>query len=79
MAERKFNGESSRILYKLATCGWRTTNDKDFIKLASNDNGDDETIKRNCYKVLTCDVSDEIIDLQSSLLVGIAVQVSLRQ
>ena len=62
VAERKFNGESARILYKFATCSWRTTNDKDFLKLARYDNADDEN-ESSCYKVLTCDVSDEIIDL----------------
>ena len=31
-------------------------------------------LKRPCYKVITCDIKDEILDLQSSLMIGAAVQ-----
>jgi len=31
-----------------------------------------ETLSKPCYKVVTCDVKDDIIPLHSSLMVGIA-------
>ena len=33
--------------------------------------------EKSCYKVFTCDVNDEIIILQGSLMIGIARQVAL--
>ena len=33
---------------------------------------DGETLSRPCYKVITCDKNDEIVDLQASLMVGVA-------
>ena len=30
------------------------------------------TLKRPCYKMITCDVDDEIIDLQASVIVGVS-------
>jgi len=28
-----------------------------------------------CYKVITCDIHDEIIELQSSLMIGVAKEI----
>jgi hypothetical protein len=37
-----------------------------------------ETLSRPCYKVVTCDVKDEIIDLQASMMSGLARQACLK-
>ena len=34
---------------------------------------------KSCYKVVTCDIADEIVMLHSSLMVGVARQMALRQ
>jgi len=75
VAEKKFHGESARILFKLATGGWRATNEIDLVKPRSCKDEEDD---RQCYKVLTCDVADEIVDLHSSLMIGVAKQSLLK-
>ena len=37
-----------------------------------NNNRDHPTLSKPCYKVITCDKNDEIVDLQASLMVGVA-------
>ncbi len=38
----------------------------------------DQTVQRkNCYKVLTCDINDDIIPLQGSLMTGVARQAAI--
>ena len=70
VANRKFHGLAAEELLKFMSGGWRSTSEMDFISTrrdnrygAQND---------NCYKVLTCDTTDEIIELQSSLMIGVA-------
>ena len=33
----------------------------------------------SCYKVITCDINDEVVALQASLMIGVARQASLAQ
>ncbi len=42
VAERKFHGESARVLFKLATGGWRATNEIDFVKPRSCKDDEDD-------------------------------------
>ena len=36
-----------------------------------------KTLRKNCYKVITCDANDDIVILQGSLMVGVARQAAL--
>jgi len=73
VVEQKFFGKIAVSLVKFATGGWRATNDLDFIKIERDSKYGCNTSK-NCYKLLTCDKNDEIIELQSSLMIGVAKQ-----
>jgi hypothetical protein len=70
VADRKFFGDSAVDLLRFMTGGGRGTSDLDFIKTER----DYKYGAKNpqCHKVLTCDTSDEIIELHSSLMVGVA-------
>ena len=64
VAETKFYGRIAQTLFNLTT-GWRTTNDVD---LTTRDRENKFGLQyQNCYKVVTCDKNDEIIDVHSSL------------
>ena len=66
----KFFGQSANALYKWATCCARSNNDINYLK---EKEVEPET---PCYKVLTCEVNDEIVSWQASLMVGVARKVS---
>ena len=43
-----------------------------------NELDQDQAVQRkNCYKVLTCDINDDIIPLQGSLMTGVARQAAI--
>lgn len=64
VAETKFYGRIATTLFNL-TAGWRTTNDVD---LTTRERENKFGLQyQNCYKVVTCDKNDEIIDVNSSL------------
>ena len=69
VANRKFFGQAAEDLLKFISGGWRGTSDLDFISTKRDDRYSSSPF---CYKVLTCDTSDEIIELHSSLMVGVA-------
>ena len=48
------------------TCQWRAPNDKNFLGAP-------------CYKLMTCDPEDDIIDYYSSLMCGVAVRLAEQQ
>lgn len=58
------------ILFKFATFGWNASNDLNFLTA-------------DCpLKIMTCDPSDDVIDIHSSLMTGVALkaaQISLRR
>lgn len=73
VANRKFHGESATTIYKMVLPKYRANNDRDFINCEW-----DTTYchpDEGCYKVVTCDIADEIVELQSSLMVGVAKQI----
>ena len=47
----------------------------------TNDQVEEESVvkHKDCYKVLTCDVNDDIVIFQGSLMVGVARQAALAQ
>jgi hypothetical protein len=70
VAETKFFGKVAIQLFKFATGGWRSTSDKDILSTVRDPQFGGQS--KPCYKVLTCDKNDEIIDCHSSLMVGAA-------
>jgi hypothetical protein len=68
LAEKKFYNPISKYLFKVGTCSWKASNYKNFL-----DKGAD-----SCYKVLMVEKEDEIVDIHSSLLMGIANEVHHR-
>lgn len=61
VADRKFFGEWAVALLQFMTGGWRTSNDYDFISTERDLKYGAKNSQ--CYKVLTCDPNDEIIEL----------------
>jgi len=71
----KFYGQAGNALYKWATCCARSTSDLNFLKKKMIDSNKIEPPGIPCYKVLTCEVNDEIVSWQASLMVGVARKV----
>lgn len=66
LAEKKFHSKISSSLIKYGTLGWQVQNAYNYLK-SSYDQG--------CYKLIMCDKDDEIIDLNCSLMVGVANEI----
>ena len=60
VAKGKFHGDSAVALFKWATPGWRSNNDFNMIKSRRSDKF---SPGHHCYKVLTCDINDDIVPL----------------
>lgn len=63
LAEIKFFDKISSILVRYGTQGWQVQNGYNFLKTNP---------EKACYKILLCDKNDEILPLQSSLMIGVA-------
>ena len=61
VAETKFFGKISVLLFKYATGGWRATSDHDQLTTVRDPKYGCQPSP--CYKVMTCDRNDEIIEL----------------
>jgi hypothetical protein len=72
VAEYKFHGKSAVAIYKMVTPNYSGTNAVDMILSSRSDRF---CPGEKCYKVITCDINDEIIALNSSLMVGVAREV----
>jgi len=70
VAETKFFGKIAITLFKFTTGGWRSTADIDILTTVRDPKYG--CLTKPCYKVLTCDKNDEIIDCHSSLMVQAA-------
>ena len=68
LAYRKFYNPISKVLFKIGTCSWRASNYRSLV-----DKGKD-----SCYKVHMTDKNDDIVDLHSSLMMGVAREVFFR-
>jgi pimeloyl-ACP methyl ester carboxylesterase len=61
LAERRVIGRCTKVLFKLISFNWRALNDRNFIEA-------------KCFKILTCDPLDDVVENFSSLSVGIAIK-----
>jgi hypothetical protein len=68
LADKKFYGEIAISLFKFGTGGWQANNAWNYLK-----QGDE---KKKCYKIVMCDINDEIVGVQCSLMAGIANELS---
>ena len=70
LAEKKFHGKIARSVFKWATGGWQGCNSYNYLKAKKTG---------TCYKVLLCDQNDEIVNYQSSLMVGVAKELCVNR
>jgi pimeloyl-ACP methyl ester carboxylesterase len=66
LAERRVLGRCTKFLFKLISFNWRALNDRNFIEA-------------KCYKIVTCDPQDDVVENMSSLNVGIAMKYAVNQ
>jgi pimeloyl-ACP methyl ester carboxylesterase len=59
LSEHRLLGRFTVNLYKLLSFNWKALNDRNFIEA-------------KCFKIVTCDPNDDVVDNLSSLHVGIA-------
>jgi len=55
-AIKKLLGTTTKMLYKMVSCNWKILNDVNFAKA-------------RCYKIVTCDPRDDVVDNFASLSV----------
>lgn len=67
LTKRKMFGNFINYAYNFFTCGWEVDNDINFLE---------STVQ---CKVMTCDPSDDVIDIYSSLYTGVALRYHERQ
>jgi hypothetical protein len=65
LADRKFHSFYSKYLFRFGTCKWASISHKNTVYKGSN----------TCYKVVMIEKDDEIVEVHSSLMVGIAREV----
>ena len=70
LAEKKFYSIFSAPLLKYTTMGWQAQNSFNFLKFNP---------KKPCYKVVMCDIADEMIDVHCSFMVGLVNELSSMQ
>ena len=61
VSTRKFVGMGTRCLYDLASMQWETDNDKNFLEA-------------RCFKMVSCDPADDVVDEYASLAARTALQ-----
>ena len=59
---RKFYNKFSEYLFKFSSCNWLANNDINVISKGID----------TCYKVIIIDKEDEVVDIYSSLMTGVA-------
>ena len=59
LAVRRLTGRCTTGLYRFVSFNWKALNDRNFIEA-------------KCYKILTCDSNDDVVDNYSALSVGVA-------
>ena len=65
LAEKKFFGDMARMFFKFGSQGWQANNSYNYLQKG----------EKKCYKVIMQDKADEIINLQASLLFGVAREI----
>ena len=63
-SERRMSGSCSKFLYKFVSCSWKSRNDSNFI------------LADKCFKIVTCDPLDDVVDNFSALPTGVALKVA---
>jgi hypothetical protein len=61
VSTRRIVGWPTKLIYKIISCNWKTDNSFNFYNAP-------------CFKILTCDPNDDVIDNFASLSVGAANQ-----
>ena len=87
MAKWKYHGSFADYLFKIGSCGWQAQNDyhvlqqpwRETAAIKARDEENNAPEPASCYKVITQDRHDEIIEVQASLMVGIAKEVCLQE
>jgi hypothetical protein len=62
LSQRKFYHKIARVLFKIGSCGWNVANDTNILIKGVD----------SCYKVLLAEKNDEVVEIHSSLMAGIA-------
>lgn len=63
-SERRLFGKYTRALYKFVSCNWKVSNDSNFIQ------------SKSCFKIVTCDPMDDVVDNFSVLSSGVACKLA---
>lgn len=84
LAERKFHGKLALEIFKFFSFGWQACNSFHYLTVKPKDHRsqeiqNDKLHPTKCYKVIIQDQKDEIVDFQSSLLVGAARECCMLQ
>jgi len=66
LSSRRLTGRCTKFLYKLVSYNWKALNDRNFIEA-------------KCFKILTCDPLDDVVDNYSALNVGVAMKYAVKQ
>ncbi len=61
LSERRLAGKFTSTIFKMISFNWKAINDRNFIEAP-------------CFKIVTCDPLDDVVDNMSSLHVGIAMK-----
>ena len=62
LSTRKFYSSIAEYLWKVGSCGWSASSDWNIINKGVE----------NCYKLIVIDKFDELVDVESSLMIGVA-------
>ena len=68
LCDRRLIGWTTKWIYKAISCNWKTENDVNFANVNINTNN---TIQAKCYKIITCDSKDDVVDNYASLAAGV--------
>jgi hypothetical protein len=69
LSNRKFYSSFARYLFKLGSGGWEINNDTNILNKGLVN---PTPYSKNCYKILITEKVDEIIEVHSSLMTGVA-------
>eukprot|EP00347_Sterkiella_histriomuscorum_P023629 403333935 len=65
LSERRMTGRCTTAVFRLISYNWKALNDRNFTQA-------------KCFKILTCDPNDDVVDNFSSLAVGVAQKLSTK-
>jgi hypothetical protein len=62
LSTKKFYSSSAEYLWKVGSCGWKIASDWNIVNKGTE----------TCYKLIVIDKFDELVDAESSLMIGVA-------